>query len=110
MFEASATEHFLRAIFAGWLIALMVWLLPFAETARVFVILLITYIVGLAHFDHIIAGSVAMFHHIFNGSVTLGSAFASWWVPTLLGNIVGGVLLVAVINHAQVTSGGDIDE
>jgi formate/nitrite transporter FocA (FNT family) len=28
----------LRGIFAGWLIALMVWLLPFAETARIWVI------------------------------------------------------------------------
>src|SRR3954469_10778460 len=40
---------FLRAIYAGWLIALMVWLLPFAETARVWVILVLTYLVGLAH-------------------------------------------------------------
>src|SRR5438270_2465061 len=39
--EPTTGEHFLRAIFAGWLIALIVWLLPFAETARVLVILLL---------------------------------------------------------------------
>ena len=49
----------IRGIFAGWLIALMVWLLPFAETGRVLVIILITYIVGLGHFSHVIAGAVA---------------------------------------------------
>ena len=44
-----------RAIFAGWLIALMVWLLPRAELAKVSIII-ITYLVGLAGFDHIMAG------------------------------------------------------
>ena len=36
-----------HAIFAGWLIALMVWLLPIAEAGRIWVIIIITYIVGL---------------------------------------------------------------
>src|SRR5689334_7200888 len=35
-----------RGIFAGWLIALMVWLLPFAETSRVWVIVIVTWVVG----------------------------------------------------------------
>lgn len=38
----------LRGIFAGWLIALMVWLLPAAEAARVQIVIIITYLVGLA--------------------------------------------------------------
>ena len=37
----------LRGIFAGWLIALMVWLMPTADGARVHIII-ITYVVGLA--------------------------------------------------------------
>src|SRR5690348_15755752 len=48
----------LRGIFAGWLIAFMVWLLPFAESARVAVIVGLTWLVGLGGFTHIIAGSV----------------------------------------------------
>ena len=47
----------LRAVFAGWLIALMVWLLPFAETGRVTIIILVTYVIGLGGFAHIIAAS-----------------------------------------------------
>lgn len=27
-------------------------------------------------------------------------------MPTLIGNIIGGVSLVAALNHAQVTAGG----
>ena len=38
------------ASFAGWLIALMVWLLPFAESARVWVIMIITYLVAIGGF------------------------------------------------------------
>lgn len=47
---------FVRAIFAGWLIALMVWLLPAAESARVSIIIILTYIIGLGGFNHVIAG------------------------------------------------------
>jgi hypothetical protein len=36
----------------------MVWLLPGAKSARLFVIILLTYIVALGRFSHIIAGSV----------------------------------------------------
>ena len=46
----------LRAIFAGWLIALMVWLLPAAESARVSIIVILKYLIGLGNFTHIIAG------------------------------------------------------
>ena len=58
-YENGFATMFVRAIFAGWLVALMLWLMPFAETARVGVIILVTYVIGLAHFPHIIAGSVA---------------------------------------------------
>jgi len=36
----------------------MVWVLPSARSARLFVILILTYVVGLGHFPHIVAGSV----------------------------------------------------
>jgi hypothetical protein len=38
---------FLKAMLAGWLIALMVWLLPSARSARLFVIMLLTYVVAI---------------------------------------------------------------
>jgi formate-nitrite transporter family protein len=52
----------LRAIFAGWLIALMVWLLPAAVEARPTIVILITYVVALGNFMHIIAGSEDAFY------------------------------------------------
>jgi formate-nitrite transporter family protein len=95
----------LRAIFAGWLIALMVWLLPGAESARVSIIIIVTYIIGLGGFNHIIAGSNKMFFLVASGAESWRAYFAHFFVPTLLGNIIGGVSLVAFLGHAQVIAG-----
>ena len=100
----------LRAIFAGWLVALMVWLLPFAEAARVWVIILLTYLIALGGFAHVIAGAVETFAAAAAGEAGWTSVLLGYLVPTLIGNIVGGVTLVAMVNHAQVTAGGDGDD
>ncbi|SET08925.1 formate/nitrite transporter family protein [Hymenobacter actinosclerus] len=97
----------LRGILAGWIIALMVWLLPFAESARVWVIILMTYLVGLAHFSHVIAGSVEVFSVAAVGEAGWGEVLGGFVLPALLGNILGGVTLVAVLNHAQVMAGDE---
>ena len=95
----------LRGVFAGWLIALMVWLLPVAEVARVNVIIIITWLVGLAGFSHIVAGSVETLFLVWSGGAGWGDYLAGYALPTLLGNIIGGVTLVAILNHAQVVAG-----
>ena len=100
----------LRGIFAGWIIALMVWLLPFAETARVWVIILLTYLVGIAKLSHIIAGSIEVFTVAALGQASWGAALGGFVVPALLGNIMGGVMLVAALNHAQIVSGKQGDD
>jgi formate-nitrite transporter family protein len=101
------TTVLVKAIFAGWLIALLVWLLPFAETGRVAVIIIMTYVIALGSFSHIIAGSVDTFYLVVNHERTWGQYLAAFMLPTLLGNIIGGVSLVAALNHAQVMAGGD---
>ena len=97
----------LRGIFAGWLIALMVWLLPFAESARVWVIIFITYLVGIGHFSHIIAGAVEVFTLAAMGEAAWPYVIGSYIVPALIGNVIGGVTLVAGLNYAQVASGAE---
>lgn len=92
---------FLQAIFAGWLIALMVWLLPSAESSQLWVIIIITSIIGLGKLPHIIAGSVEVLYVAITGT-TDWTAYFRFAIPTLLGNILGGVSLVAAVNHAQV--------
>jgi formate/nitrite transporter FocA (FNT family) len=96
----------LRGVFAGWLIALVVWLLPFAESARVGVIIFITWLVGVAHFSHVVVGSVDAAFLAFLHEKAWLDVFTGAFLPALLGNIIGGVSLVAAINHAQVVAGG----
>jgi formate/nitrite transporter FocA (FNT family) len=93
----------LSGLFAGWLIALMVWLLPGAETARVTIIIIITYVIGLGGFAHIIAGSIAAIYMVIGGEATMGMFLVRFFLPALMGNIVGGVAFVTAINHAQVS-------
>jgi formate/nitrite transporter FocA (FNT family) len=103
--RAGFATTLLRGVFAGWLIALMVWLLPFAEAARVWVIIIITYVVGLAGLSHVVAGSVDEMYLAWRGSISWTDCFGSYVIPALIGNIIGGVSLVAAINHAQVVAG-----
>ena len=95
----------LRGIVAGWLLALMVWLMPFAESGRIWVIIIITYLVGLGDFSHIVAGSVAAFAWAWAETGRWGDVLMGFCVPTLIGNVLGGTILVAVLNHGQVVAG-----
>jgi formate-nitrite transporter family protein len=96
-----------RGVFAGWLIALLVWLMPFAETARVWVIIIVTYVVGIGHFSHVVAGSVEVFALAAAGELGWLEALAQFTLPAFIGNVLGGVALVAFLNHAQAKSGLD---
>ena len=92
----------LRAIFSGWLIALMVWLLPSAKSAAPFVIAALTYVVALAGFPHIIAGSTEAAYAVFTGEASWDDYGLSFLAPTLIGNLIGGTTLAALLNHAPV--------
>jgi len=99
-----------RAVLAGWLIALMVWLLPSARSARLLTVLLITYVVAACKLSHVIAGSVEGLYGVFRGAAGMSDYFLVFLIPTLIGNVIGGMSLVALINHAAIApeiTGGD---
>jgi formate/nitrite transporter FocA (FNT family) len=69
------------------------------------VIVIITYIVGVAHFSHIVAGAVEVFALALAGGTEWREVFLRFIPATLLGNVLGGITLVAALNHAQVVAG-----
>jgi formate/nitrite transporter FocA (FNT family) len=95
----------LRGIFAGWLIATVVWLMPAAGSMRLWVIVILTYVVGLANLSHIIAGSVETLFLVTTGRLGWSTWITTFMVPTLLGNAIGGVALVSALNYGQVAAG-----
>src|SRR5690349_200438 len=96
---------FLHAIYAGWIIALLVWVLPGAEHNKVAVILIMTWLIAAGGFAHVIAGSSEVFYAAWRGEASWADALAGFVLPSLIGNMVGGITLVTAVNHAQATSG-----
>jgi formate/nitrite transporter FocA (FNT family) len=98
-----------RGILAGWLIALVVWLLPAANPQRVWIIVIITWLVGAAGLSHIIAGSVEALYAVASGNWPWTTYVTGFLVPVFIGNCIGGVGLVAILNYGQVVpeQGGD---
>jgi len=96
----------LKGIFAGWLIALMVWMLGGVKEVNIGIIVIITYLIGIGRLTHIIAGSVEAFYVTTTGAAGWWEIISRFTIPTLLGNVIGGVSLVAVVNHAQVIASG----
>lgn len=92
----------IKAVFAGWLIALMVWILPASGSAAPFIILLMTSLVSMCGLAHIVAGSVDAYYLVAIGEIGFGTYLTGFFVPTLLGNVLGGVTLVSVLNFGQV--------
>jgi formate/nitrite transporter FocA (FNT family) len=95
-------EMMVRAIASGFLIATMVWLIPSAEAAQFHVIVIITYLIAAAGFMHIVAGSVEAFFLVLNGHLAVLPMVTDFFVPVLIGNIIGGTALFALIAYAQV--------
>lgn len=93
-----------KSVLAGWLIALMVWVLPSAGPAKMPIIMVITYTVALGHFSHSIAGSCEAAFAVLTGSKGLYDYFLVFLLPTVLGNTIGGVALVAMLNHAPLAT------
>lgn len=101
--DAGFGRVFWSAILAGWLLALVAWLVEAAETAigQFFSIWLLTIPIALGDFSHCVATTHEVFAALFEGGVGLDSALG-WLGTATLGNVVGGVLIVTLINYGQV--------
>jgi formate/nitrite transporter FocA (FNT family) len=103
--EGGFADKLIRAVFAGWLIALLVWMLPAASQTKVWVIILMTWLLGAAGLTHVIAGTADVIFLVARGVETWSGYLGRFLAPALIGNMVGGLTLVAALNHAQVSAG-----
>lgn len=100
--DAGSAAMFSRAIIAGWIVASMVWLVHSARdtVSRILIVWSLMFLIGVADLFHVITGTLEVVYYLLDG--------ADGWVDlprfffiVLAGNIIGGVLFVAVLNTAQ---------
>jgi len=100
--ENSPIEMFSNAIISGWIVATMVWMFPAAGSAKIVVIILMTWLIALADTTHIVVGTVEILYLVFNGTIHWSEFFWPFAIPTLAGNICGGTFIFALLSHAQI--------
>ena len=102
--ENSPWQMFAKGIVSGWMIATMVWMIPSMESAKIWIITLITYLMALGDFTHIVVGAAEVSYLVFAGELPWKDFWLIFAGPTLAGNIIGGSFIFALISHAQVRS------
>ncbi len=103
-----ATHHppstiFWSGVMGGWIIATAAWLVSGSHsiTGSVMVIWLLTFVVGLGNFAHCIAGSGEVLAAVLTHQLPW-PAYPLWFLPAVAGNIVGGVMMVTILEYGQV--------
>jgi formate/nitrite transporter FocA (FNT family) len=101
-----AAHVFWSGVIGGWIIALMAWIVSGSSwtISQIVVIWTLTVVVGMGHFAHCIASSGEILSAVFSGFVSSG-VYAHWLAFATMGNIVGGVIFVTLINFGQVSQG-----
>ncbi len=105
-----AAKTLVLAIPAGFLIASIAWILPNARGSEFWVIIVIAWMISAGRFSHVVAGSAEAFTLWLAGEIGLAQAAGGFILPALIGNIIGGTGLFALLAHAQVrgeTAGED---
>lgn len=101
--SGSGTHFFWSGVIGGWLIALVAWTVTASHwtIGQLVVIYLFTFLVGAGRFGHCIAGSCEILAAVAAGSIPV-YAYWHWIIPTTMGNIAGGVVIVSLLNYGQV--------
>ena len=100
--EGGFWDVLVRGVGAGFLIAVLVWMLANMTTGELLTVFLVTYVIAAAEFSHVIAGSVEMAALMITGTFDAYQAIVGFWLPALIGNIIGGTALFAVLAYAQI--------
>lgn len=98
----SPLEMFARGIGAGWLIAAVVWIIASISSGEFFVIALLTSLIAIFRFTHIVAGTAEALYGWAAGLITFYDASVRFFLPTLAGNVFGGTVLFSVLSYGQV--------
>jgi formate/nitrite transporter FocA (FNT family) len=99
----TAAHFFWSGVIGGWLIAGVAWVVTASHwtIGQLAMIWLLTFVVGIGHFSHCIASSGEILSPVVAGLLS-PATYLHWLLFATLGNIVGGVIMVSVLNYGQV--------
>ncbi|WP_440763909.1 formate/nitrite transporter family protein [Natronorubrum sp. DTA7] len=101
--ETAWWSLFSKAVFAGLIVAGVVWV-TFASRdtiSRLIVVYLAFLAIPLGNLFHVVVSFTEMLYLVFAGELGLFVGMTEFVLPVLLGNTLGGILLVTVVNYYQ---------
>jgi len=103
--ETGFWDLFFKAGFAGLIVAGVVWL-DFAARdtiSRFFLVYIAFLVIPLADLFHVVVSFTELMYLFYLGEAALLPGLVSFVLPVFLGNTIGGVVLVTVVNYFQTT-------
>jgi formate/nitrite transporter FocA (FNT family) len=91
-----------NAVPAGFLIAILAWSLPNAREQSFLVIFAVTWVVAIGGFSHSVVGSSEAFLLFFSGHADAVRTVFGLILPAVIGNLIGGAGIFALLAHGQV--------
>lgn len=94
----------LKGVLGGWLVALMPWLVASSKStiSEFFSVYALALLIPAAGLPHCIVGSSEFLMGVFAGEVSFFEYLGRFLVPTTIGNVIGGIGLVTLLNWGQV--------
>lgn len=92
---------FSSSILAGWLMGLLSWLVTSSRDtiSRIFIVILITFVIGLGGLHHSVVGSIEVFSGLLISSEINWNDYIKFQTAATSGNVVGGVVFVALLKY-----------
>ena len=91
-------------ILAGWLMGLLSWLVTSSQEtmSRIFIVTLVTSVIGIGTLHHSVVGTIEVLSGVFIDPDISFVEFLVFLLWTTIGNIIGGVVFVALIKYSHI--------
>ncbi|MFC4986228.1 formate/nitrite transporter family protein [Saliphagus infecundisoli] len=103
--ETAWLALFFKAAFAGLIVAGVVWMVYASQgtISRVVVVYMAFLAIPIGNLFHVVTSFTEMSYVVFIGELSLFVGLTEFVLPVLLGNTIGGILLVTIVNYYQTT-------
>jgi formate/nitrite transporter FocA (FNT family) len=65
-------------------------------------IAVLAYVIAIGKFSHVVASAAGAYLLALTGNASFGWAVGGFVIPALIGNVIGGTGLFAMLNYAQI--------